>query len=170
MTGTDTSSAEIVRRLGLVPHPEGGFYREVFRSPLEITQEGRPTGASRRPAKTSIYYLLEAEDFSAWHRVRTADETWHLYAGGSLELHTIDCNGSYALHVLSANLALGQPQCTIPAGCWQAARPAPGAAWVLCGCTVAPGFEFADFDMPPLPELLVLFPRHAAIWRALAKR
>lgn len=161
---------EIIRRLGLMPHPEGGHYREVYRSTMGVEQ-GNPadTGARRRAAMTAIYFLLEAGDFSALHRVRS-DEAWHLYAGGPLELHLIDQYGKHRVEVLGLDLAAGQqPQVVVPANMWQAARPAPGTAWALCGCTVAPGFEFADFSMPGWRELTIYFPEHAALIRQLTR-
>jgi predicted cupin superfamily sugar epimerase len=129
---------EVVRLLGLAPHPEGGFYRETFRAPA-------PDG--RRAASTAIYYLLRAGEVSAWHRV-DADEVWHHYAGGTLEL-TLAAEGQERSSVrLGADLAAGErPQAVVPAGVWQTARPLGG--WVLAGCTVAPAFEFAGFEMAP---------------------
>jgi len=165
-----TSAREIVRQLSLAPHPEGGHYREVYRSTSIVTYPSHAAGQVMGSAKTSIYYLLEAGDFSAWHRVRSADETWHLYTGGPLKLHLISPDGEYSCQLLTANLAEGEPQRTIPAGWWQAARPAPGVDWTLCGCTVAPGFDFANFDMPPLAELLLLFPHLGPELRQLTKR
>jgi predicted cupin superfamily sugar epimerase len=130
---------EVVRLLGLAPHPEGGFYRETFRAPA-------PDGG--RAASTAIYYLLRAGEVSAWHRVMDADEVWHHYAGGTLEL-TLAAEGQERSSVrLGADLAAGErPQAVVPAGVWQTARPLGG--WVLAGCTVAPAFEFAGFEMAP---------------------
>lgn len=131
---------EVVRLLGLQPHPEGGFYRETFRSPA-------PDGA--RAASTAIYYLLRAGDVSAWHRVVDADEVWHHYAGAPLELTLSDGRRRSSVR-LGADLTAGErPQAVVPAGVWQAARPMGG--WVLVGCTVAPGFDFSGFEMAP-PE------------------
>lgn len=132
----DLSAEEAVRLLGLQPHPEGGFYRETFRA-------AAPDGT--RAASTAIYYLLRAGDVSAWHRV-DADEVWHHYAGGPLEL-TLSVDGRERSSVrLGADLAAGErPQAVVPAGVWQAARPLAG--WVLVGCTVAPAFDFAGFEL-----------------------
>lgn len=130
-------AAEVVRLLGLEPHPEGGFYRETFRAPA-------PEGS--RAASTAIYYLLREGDVSAWHRVVDADEVWHHYAGGPLEL-TLSAAGRERSSIrLGSDLAAGErPQAVVPAGVWQAARPL--ADWVLVGCTVAPAFDFAGFEM-----------------------
>ena len=115
-----------------MPHPEGGFYREMFRSSDRVTlPDGRV-----RSASTAILYLLPADAWSAWHRV-TADEVWHHYEGAPLRL----------LPPGQAEIMLdrGNPQAVVAAGIWQAAEPVGGA--VLCGCTVAPGFEFEDFEL-----------------------
>ncbi len=135
----DLSAAEVVRLLDLAPHPEGGFYRETFRD-----QAAGPTG---RAASTAIYYLLGAGDVSEWHRVDAA-ETWHFYAGAPLVL-TVSPNGhdAEARH-LGPGLTAGQrPQIIVPAGWWQTATSL--GAWTLVGCTVAPGFDFAGFELAP---------------------
>ncbi|GGH32325.1 cupin [Alsobacter metallidurans] len=133
------SAADIVRLLDLAPHPEGGFYRETFRDPR--------VDADGRAASTLIYFLLGAGDISEWHRV-DAVEVWHYYAGAPLVL-TQSPNGhdAHAQH-LGPNLATGQrPQIVVPAGCWQTAVSL--GAWTLVGCTVAPGFESAGFELAP---------------------
>lgn len=133
------SAREIVARLGLVPHPEGGHYRETFRDPA--------TDGSGRSVGTAIYYLLEAGEVSEWHRVDAA-EIWHYYAGAPMVI-TISPNGhdAEALH-LGPSLASGQrPQIVVPAGHWQSATSL--GAWTLVGCTVAPGFDFSGFEMAP---------------------
>jgi predicted cupin superfamily sugar epimerase len=134
------TAGEVVRLLGLQPHPEGGFYRETFRAPA-------PDGV--RATSTAIYYLLREGDVSAWHRVVDADEVWHHYSGAPLELTLWDGRERTSLR-LGSGLAAGErPQAVVPAGVWQAARPMGG--WVLVGCTVAPGFDFSGFEMAP-PE------------------
>jgi hypothetical protein len=134
----DPTAEEIVRLLGLVPHPEGGFYRETFRA---AAAEGA------RGASTAIYYLLRAEDASAWHRT-DADEVWHHYAGAPLELRLSRDGREISSLRLGSDLAAGErPQGVVPAGVWQSARPLGG--WVLVGCTVAPAFDFAGFEMAP---------------------
>jgi uncharacterized protein len=134
------TAGEVVRLLGLEPHPEGGFYRETFRA---------PAADGSRAASTAIYYLLREGDVSAWHRVVDADEVWHYYAGAPLELTLWDGRERTSLR-LGSGLAAGErPQAVVPAGVWQSARPMGG--WVLMGCTVAPGFDFAGFEMAP-PE------------------
>lgn len=160
----DPEVAGIIERLRLQPHPEGGFYREVWRASEDVPH---PSVMALRAASTSIYYLLPGDTFSAWHVVES-DETWHLYGGGPLELHTLE-DGVHRITVLSSDLNLGEPQATVKAGTLQACRPAAGAAYALCGCTVAPGFDFADFRMPPRDELLAAHPNHAEAIRTLTR-
>jgi hypothetical protein len=142
----------LVDALRLSPHPEGGFYRETFRSPDTVE-----TPRGRRSASTAIYFLLPAGSFSALHRV-AADEVWHHYAGDPLELVTFDDGGGKTVVLLGPELTAGQqPQCAVRAGRWQAARSV-GERFTLCGCTVAPGFEFRDFEMGDRRDLLNQFP------------
>jgi predicted cupin superfamily sugar epimerase len=144
----------VVRRLGLQPHPEGGFYRETFRSPLRLRL---PDGRERN-ASTAIHYLLPERARSTWHRVR-ADEVWHHYGGAPLRLYRLGL-GEVRLHADS-------PQAVVPAGVWQAAEPVGGPA--LCGCTVAPGFEFEDFELAEVESLVSAFPGEEALIRRLAR-
>lgn len=140
MTGLDgLSASEVIRTLGLQPHPEGGHYRETFRDPA--------TDAAGRSRSTAIYFLLGLDEVSAWHRV-DAVEVWHFYSGAPLAL-TLSSNGRDAqAHRLGVNLGAGEaPQIVVPAGCWQAAESL--GAWTLVGCTVAPGFDFAGFELAP---------------------
>jgi predicted cupin superfamily sugar epimerase len=148
------NAEETVRRLGLMPHPEGGFYRETFRSPLRIQlPDGR-----ERSASTAIHYLLPPGAWSAWHRVQ-ADEVWHHYDGAPLRL--------FRLGMEAARLDRRRPQVVVPAGVWQAAIPDGGAT--LCGCTVAPGFEFDDFELASLETLLAEYPDQETLIRRLLR-
>jgi len=161
------SANEVIERLGLVPHPEGGFYAETFRAealPLALPERGN------RSASTAIYFLLRAQDFSALHVVES-DEVWHHYCGDPLELHAFDRAGQHRLAQLGAAFADGQrPQHVVLHGELQAARVAPGPhGFALCGCTVAPGFDFADFRMPARAELLAQLPQHAELVTALTR-
>ena len=140
--------AELIRLLDLRPHPEGGHYREVFRSTETVAPaDGRPA----RSALTSIYFLLGPGESSRWHRV-ASDEAWHFYEGAGLELLRLAPD---LLDVKSTRLGppadagpwgTVRPTATVPAGHWQAARPTDGG-YALVGCTVGPGFDFADFEL-----------------------
>ena len=129
---------DVIRLLGLRPHPEGGHFHEIFRDARLVD--------GRRAASTAIYYLLARGERSHWHRVDAA-EVWHFYGGGSLSLQVAE-NGKTAEHVLGMDLASGErPQIVVPAGAWQSAQSL--GDWTLAGCTVAPGFDFAGFEMAP---------------------
>jgi predicted cupin superfamily sugar epimerase len=132
------SAADVIGLLGLAPHPEGGHYRETFRDAA--------TDGSGRVASTAIYFLLGAGEVSRWHRVDAA-EAWHWHAGAPLALTIIEEGVRRAVR-LGADLAAGErPQAVVPAGTWQQA--ASRGAWSLVGCTVAPGFRFAGFELAP---------------------
>jgi predicted cupin superfamily sugar epimerase len=136
-------ASELIDILELKPHPEGGFYREIFRSTREVAPSD---GRGARAALTTIYFLLPEGSVSRWHRVMS-DEVWHLYEGGPLELLELDeLARELARHRLGpADGHAYAPVHTIPAGHWQAARPL--ADYALVGCTVGPGFDFSDFRM-----------------------
>lgn len=133
-------ASAVIRELGLQPHPEGGWFRETFRDPV--------TDATGRAASTAIYYLLEAGQVSAWHRV-DAVETWHWYAGAPLRLTLASPAGGVGERlILGPDVMAGQrPQVVVDRLWWQSARSLGN--WTLVGCTVAPGFEFAGFEMAP---------------------
>lgn len=152
---------ELVRALGLQPHPEGGYYKETYRAPARVDT---PRGV--RAAGTAIYYLLPRGTFAAWHRV-TSDEVWHFYDGASLTLYLLG-EGGLETVVLGRDVARGErPQVVVPAGVLQAA--VPRGDYTLTGCTVAPGFDFADWEMPPREELLARYPEHAELMRQLTR-
>jgi predicted cupin superfamily sugar epimerase len=134
-------AAELITTLGLQPHPEGGHYAEVFRSAVPVqTADGRPP----RLALTTIDFLLQPGEFSAWHRV-ASDEVWHLLEGPALRLWLMAPDFSACHHVdLGGVAAARRPRHVVPAGWWQAAEPVDGFAYV--GATVGPGFDFADFS------------------------
>lgn len=132
------TAAEVIARLGLAPHPEGGHFRETFRD-TATTPDGRARS-------TAIYFLLAAGERSHWHRV-DAVEAWHYYAGDPLLL-SIAGNGARRDITLGGNLVAGEiPQAIVPPYAWQAARCL--GAWTLVGCTVAPGFEYSGFELAP---------------------
>ncbi|HET7545445.1 MAG TPA: cupin domain-containing protein [Polyangiaceae bacterium] len=162
---TPFTAEEVIAWLGLAPHPEGGFFRETFRASASVTA---PFAAVTRAASTAIYFLLRAGEFSAFHSVRS-DEVWHHYLGASLELHTIDRAGMHRRVELGSELERGQtPQWVVPAGTLQAARVI-GAGFSLCGCTVAPGFDFADFDMPARAQLVSRHPALSELIESLTR-
>ena len=159
-----------IHALRLQPHPEGGYFRETYRASETVAGDALPArfGGSRA-FSTAIYFLLEAENFSAFHRIK-ADEVWHLYAGGPLEVVSIDASGALTRHQLGLDLARGeQPQLVVPAGHWFASRPAPDVPYALVGCTVSPGFDFADFEMATRAQLTQSFPAHHPIIQALTR-
>lgn len=133
-------AAELIRILGLRPHPEGGHYAEMYRSSGRVRPVDRDV---ERPALTTIYFLLAAGEHSRWHRV-LSDEVWHFYEGDPLELLRFDDQGLHRMRLGSVAHET-RPVAVIPAGSWQAARPM--GAYTLGGCTVAPGFDFADFTL-----------------------
>jgi uncharacterized protein len=132
------SAADIIARLRLKPHPEGGHYRETFRD--------AGVDANGRPHSTAIYFLLARHECSHWHRI-DAVEVWHHYAGSALVLEIADGGGRRHIR-LGPDLAAGEvPQAIVPAQAWQAAESS--GDWTLVGCTVAPGFDFATFELAP---------------------
>jgi predicted cupin superfamily sugar epimerase len=134
--GSIPTAAEIIARLELRPHPEGGHYRETFRDSRR--------DVSGRSASTAIYFLLARGERSHWHRIDAA-EVWHYYAGSALNLQIADDVGQHSIR-LGPDLTAGElPQATVPAQAWQAAEST--GDWTLVGCTVAPGFEFAKFEL-----------------------
>jgi len=130
------TALDVIRLLDLKPHPEGGHFRETFRD-----------AGVGRAASTAIYYLLQRGERSHWHRIDAA-EVWHWYAGAPLALQIAAEPGRIARITLGSDLAAGQrPQAMVPAQAWQAAQTR--GDWTLCGCTVAPGFDFAGFELAP---------------------
>ena len=154
----------LVKQLRLEPHPEGGFFREVYRSSEELDFEIASTGLKgRRNLSTSIYFLLGSDSFSAFHRIRQ-DEIWHFYGGSSLSIHMISPDGIYSCAVLgSMSDAANQgsdllPQFVVPAGFWFAASVNHIQSYSLVGCTVSPGFDYADFELADKDDLLHIYP------------
>ena len=132
------TAQDLIRLLNLAPHPEGGHFRETFRDPRQITG---------RAVSTAIYFLLARGERSHWHRI-DAVETWHWYAGAPLALDIAQQPGRIERITLGCDLAAGErPQAVVPAHAWQAA--ASLGDWTLCGCTVAPGFDFSGFELAP---------------------
>lgn len=148
-----------------MPHPEGGHFAETYRAPENIAHHALPARfGGDRAFSTGIYFLLESHNFSAFHRIQ-ADEMWHFYAGEALEVFVIDANtGELSVIRLGNNPDSGETfQAVVPAGAWFASRPASGSTYALVGCTVAPGFDFADFEMAERNALSQLYPQHAGL-------
>jgi len=152
-------AALIIEQYGLQPHPEGGFFTQTYRSPGLIPKAALPAVfGGERHFSTAIVFLLKKNDFSALHRLRQ-DEVWHFYFGGSLRLVMISPDGECSEIILGRNGAVDDVvQAVVPAGYWFGAKPTEGAAFSFVGCTVAPGFDFADFELAKRPDLLEKFP------------
>ncbi|HVN18016.1 MAG TPA: cupin domain-containing protein [Dongiaceae bacterium] len=159
-----------IEKLQLEPHPEGGYYRQTYRSEVMIPRESLPPGFSGpRAASTAIYFLLDGSNFSAFHRLRS-DELWHFYAGSPLQVHVIDTSGAYSPALLGDNPEAGHVfQAAVPARCWFASHVADWTSWALVGCTVAPGFDFADFDLAQREQLSANHPEHRELIKRLTR-
>jgi hypothetical protein len=156
---------------GLSPHPEGGYYRVTYQSDLTIVRSALPSRyQGDRLASTAIYFLLDGQDFSAFHRI-ASDELWHFYAGSSLVVYVIDPEGNYSeLHLGNDSDGGEVFQAVVKAGCWFASRLKDGAGFALVGCTVAPGFDFADFELAVRSELTTAYPQHRKLIEELTRR
>ena len=159
-----------IKKLGLEPHPEGGYYRRTYQADLVVAEEALPAGfTGARAVSTAIYFLLEGENFSAFHRLRS-DEVWHFYAGDPLVVDVISPEGKHSSILLGRDLEAGQVlQAVVPAGCWFASHVADWKSWALVGCTVAPGFDFEDFEMGKREELVECYPQHREVIERLTR-
>jgi hypothetical protein len=158
-----------IDRLHLQPHPEGGYFRETYRAPLMLPHSALPGHGGDRTASTAIYFLLAGDQFSAFHRIRS-DELWHFYAGSGLIVHVITTEGEYRQLLLGSNTANGENfQAVVTAGCWFGSSLRHPNSFALVGCTVAPGFDFADFEMAKREELIAQYPQHRAIIQRLTR-
>jgi hypothetical protein len=159
-----------IDRLRLEPHPEGGWYRQTYRAPLMLPQAALPGYAGDRAASTAIYFLLAGDQFSALHRLRS-DEVWHFYAGSTLIVHVIESGGKYSELLLGSDATSGEEfQAVVPAGCWFGSSLRQPDTWALVGCTVAPGFDFSDFEMAKREALTAQYPQHRAIIQRLTRK
>ena len=153
----------------MAPHPEGGWYRQTYRSSLLLPRTALPGYDGDRVAATTIYFLLSGDEFSALHRLRS-DEVWHFYAGSPLVVHVFDPQGAYRQILLGSDPDAGQAfQAVVTGGCWFGSSLLHSGTFALVGCTVAPGFEFADFEMAKRRTLLLLYPEHRDIITCLTR-
>ena len=156
--------SEIVARLGLAPHPERGFFVETYRARVPVTSPSHPAA---RAASTAIYFLVTSEAPATYLHRLLSDEVFHLYEGGPLDIVRLFADGRADVARLGLDLAAGErPQVVIPAGTWFGTELAGGASHCLMGCTVAPGFDFADFELAEGPELME---RYSAVADRIAR-
>lgn len=161
---------QYIQLYSLLPHPEGGWYKETYRSNESIPQSGLPERFSGdRATSTAIYFLLEKGNFSCFHKIKS-DECWHFYAGDPLEVFVILPDGTLTIIRLGSDINKGQVfQYVVPANCWFASRPAKGSAYSFVGCTVSPGFDFTDFELAQAELLINQFPQHTEIINQLCR-
>ena len=159
-----------IERLEMQSHPEGGYFREMYRSDEKISKNALPSRyKGDRNFSTSIYFLLKQDQFSNFHRIKS-DETWHFYQGDPLELYVINPDGGLNKNLLGPELDQKQyMQLTIPRGHWFGGKVKAGGSYTLVGCTVAPGFHFDDFEMGKRNKLTNLFPQHEHIIKELTQ-
>ncbi len=166
---TSTPTAEtLVKKLNLAPHPEGGFYSRTYQSRLSVFFGEKQS--TKRAASTAIYYLLDKDNFSAFHRIKS-DEIWHHYDGSPLVIHMIDAAGNYLKKILGhpINTENAEFQITVPATVWFAAELIHPSSHALVGCTVSPGFEFRDFELAERSALVKQFPEQQALITRLTR-
>jgi predicted cupin superfamily sugar epimerase len=164
-----------IQKLALEPHPEGGYYRQTYRADLVLSKDTLPANFSGpRRAATAIYFLLDARNFSAFHRLQS-DELWHFYLGGTLLVHVIEAEGGYSKVQLGNDPEAGEVlQAVVKAGCWFASEVlAPdmkdGNSFAVVGCTVAPGFDFEDFELAQREPLATSYPQHRKLIERLTR-
>jgi len=158
----------LIQRFNLQQHPEGGFYNEVFRSNATVLMPER-FGEKKRSSKTVIYFLLPGDDFSSFHRFKS-EETWHFFAGSTGAIYVINPNGSLSTHLIGNSLedARADFQVEIPSNNWFAAEVMDKKSYLFVGCTVAPGFEFEDFELADR-QLAKQYPEHETLINRLIR-
>jgi uncharacterized protein len=160
------AAAHWIRELQLSPHPEGGYYRVTYSSQLSIARMALPSNFhGDRAASTAIYFLLTEKEFSAFHRI-ASDELWHFYAGNALQILAIDPDGVLSELRLDGT---GSFQAMVPAGSWFASRLVDMSGFALVGCTVAPGFDFAEFELAKREQLITFYPQHRQVIEDLTR-
>jgi predicted cupin superfamily sugar epimerase len=166
----DKDATYWIEKLRLEPHPEGGYFRQTYQSELVIAREALPAGfTGARTASTAIFFLLEGRNFSAFHRLRS-DEVWHFYAGGPLIVQVIEPSGEHSSILLGNDPDAGEAlQAVVSAGCWFASHVADWKTFAVVGCTVAPGFDFEDFEMGKREELVARHPLQREVIERLTR-
>jgi len=164
------NAKELIEGYQMLPHPEGGYYKETYRSAELIEKAALPDRFSgNRNFSTAIYFLLEQGNFSAFHRIQS-DEIWHFYAGEALLIYVINPDGQLTCTRLGSDINNGEVfQYMVPAGCWFASIPATTTTFSFVGCTVAPGFDFQDFELADAATLAAIYPQHAEIIHRLCR-
>ena len=152
---------ELISKLNLEPHPEGGFFKETYRSNGIIKSDSLdPEYSGERNYSTSIYFLLTSDKFSSFHKINQ-DEIWHFYLGSPIELHTLSESGIHEKHIIGNDLMNGEtPQLVVPGNHWFAAKVINPDSYSLVGCTVSPGFDFQDFTLAERGKMIQQFPEY----------
>ena len=155
------TTSELINKFEMLPHPEGGYYKETYKSIETTAKDALPQRfGGDRHFSTAIYFLLEQGNFSAFHKI-ASDECWHFYAGQTLLIYVIHDTGNLEIIRLGNDILNGETfQYIVPAGCWFASEPSPTSSYSFVGCTVAPGFEFEDFEMAKADSLIIQYPQH----------
>jgi predicted cupin superfamily sugar epimerase len=165
---TEINAHYWAKKLDLKPHPEGGWYKEIFKDALNVVPQGHGNTGGVYSASTGIYFLMDSTHFSAFHRIRFS-EGWHFYDGTGICIYIIHLDGSLHKVTMGRDADKGEVlQYWIPPNTWFASRVEKAGGYALCGCTVAPGFEFFDFELANKEQLLNQFPQHHAIIDQLA--
>ena len=153
------TAEKLIAQYSLLPHPEGGWYKETYRSSNLISKSTLPSYFTEgRVFSTAIYFLLEQGNFSAFHKIKS-DECWHFYAGQTLLVYVINAEGKLDIIKLGNEIENGEVfQYVVPANCWFASIPADHAEFCFVGCTVSPGFDFNDFELAKANDLIIEFP------------
>lgn len=153
------TAEKLIAQYSLSPHPEGGWYKETYRSSNLISKSTLPSNfTEERAFSTAIYFLLEQGNFSAFHKIKS-DECWHFYSGQTLLVYVINAEGKLDIIKLGNDIENGELfQYVVPANCWFASIPADHAEFCFVGCTVSPGFDFNDFELAKADDLIIEFP------------
>ncbi len=165
------TAEDLVKKYEMLSHPEGGWFKETYRSEEKINETALPERFSeKRSMSTAIYFLMEKGNFSAFHRIKS-DECWHFYAGQTLLIYVLDNAGNLEIVKLGNNIEKGECfQFVVPANYWFASRPSDESDFSFVGCTVAPGFDFADFELAFADDLSLEYPQHKSTIDSLCRQ